>query len=159
MQRSVLWAIRCLHIHSGSDVDYQKTVGNLPLQLVGIVQRLFGLGGKRRIDILQGLDGVVHAGELLVVLGMYNRWHPAPFQTLTPCEYRSSRQRMLHLPQNRCRRNARLLRRRQIIPQLPGDYPETDAQELQGRGNLYRRSGCALSQSHSRSDPIFCSTG
>lgn len=57
----------------GSDVDYQRTVGNLPLQVINIAKKLVGLGGKRRIDILSGLDGVVHAGELLVVLGQQSR--------------------------------------------------------------------------------------
>lgn len=60
-----------LYSTTGSDVDYQKTVGTLPLQLLGMLQRLFGLAKKRKIDILSGLDGVVHAGEMLVVLGKY----------------------------------------------------------------------------------------
>lgn len=52
----------------GSDTDYQKTVGNIFLEAVGLAKRLFGNKG-RQIDILQHLDGVVEEGEMLVVLG------------------------------------------------------------------------------------------
>ncbi|KAF2401005.1 pleiotropic drug resistance protein PDR [Trichodelitschia bisporula] len=52
----------------GTATDYQKTVGNIVLQGVGIVRQLFGFG-KRRIDILRDFEGVVYAGEMLVVLG------------------------------------------------------------------------------------------
>ena len=48
--------------------DYQKTVGNYGLELVGLARRLMG-HGPRRVDILRNLDGLVHAGEMLVVLG------------------------------------------------------------------------------------------
>jgi ATP-binding cassette, subfamily G (WHITE), member 2, PDR len=52
----------------GSPTDYQKDVVNVWLEMTGAVRSLFGYG-KRRIDILRDFDGVVHAGEMLVVLG------------------------------------------------------------------------------------------
>lgn len=53
----------------GSATDYQKTVINIVLQVGGLIRDVLGQGQKRRIDILRGLDGVVLAGEMLVVLG------------------------------------------------------------------------------------------
>jgi len=53
----------------GSSTDYQKTVANVWLGAVGVVRKVLGLGKRRRIDILQHLEGVVHSGEMLVVLG------------------------------------------------------------------------------------------
>lgn len=48
--------------------DYQKTVGNYPLDLLGLAKRAVGQRSKR-IDILQNFEGLVKAGEMLVVLG------------------------------------------------------------------------------------------
>ncbi|KAL3418763.1 ABC transporter cdr4 [Phlyctema vagabunda] len=53
----------------GKSTDYQKTVGNIFFEAAGLVRRLFGIDGKRRIDILRNLDGIVESGEMLVVLG------------------------------------------------------------------------------------------
>lgn len=39
------------------------------LGVVGLAKKLLGLAKPHKIDILQNLDGVVHAGEMLVVLG------------------------------------------------------------------------------------------
>ena len=52
----------------GSATDFQKSVGNVPLEVVGMARRLLGVG-QHRIDILQNLDGLVESGEMLVVLG------------------------------------------------------------------------------------------
>ncbi|XAO22858.1 hypothetical protein I312_101633 [Cryptococcus bacillisporus CA1280] len=52
----------------GSDADYQKTVGNLPLAGLGALRDLIG-NRKRKVQILNGIDGVLEAGEMLVVLG------------------------------------------------------------------------------------------
>lgn len=52
----------------GSDTDYQKSVGNVWLEGPGLARKLMGNKG-RKINILQNLDGVVEAGEMLVVLG------------------------------------------------------------------------------------------
>ncbi|KIY03071.1 uncharacterized protein Z520_01538 [Fonsecaea multimorphosa CBS 102226] len=63
-------AFRNLSAHGfGSATDYQKTVGNAPFQVVGLVRRLMGVGQQRRIDILRDFDGLVNHGEMLVVLG------------------------------------------------------------------------------------------
>ena len=48
--------------------DYQQTVGNVWLGALGLVRKHLGTG-KRKVEILQGLDGIVEAGEMLLVLG------------------------------------------------------------------------------------------
>ncbi|KAG8164849.1 hypothetical protein KVR01_005124 [Diaporthe batatas] len=53
----------------GAGTDYQKDVANILLDVAGVVRGVFGGGKKKRIDILQNFDGVVHKGEMLVVLG------------------------------------------------------------------------------------------
>ncbi|OBT88242.1 hypothetical protein VE02_02778 [Pseudogymnoascus sp. 03VT05] len=53
----------------GAGTDYQKDVANVWLEAAGAVRRVFGYGRKRRIDILRDFDGVVHNGEMLIVLG------------------------------------------------------------------------------------------
>lgn len=53
----------------GAGTDYQKDVANILLDVGGMVRGVFGGGKKKRIDILQKFDGVVHKGEMLVVLG------------------------------------------------------------------------------------------
>ncbi|KAF2734272.1 putative multidrug resistance ABC transporter [Polyplosphaeria fusca] len=60
---------RDLSVHGfGSATDYQKSVGNVWLEGVGLARRLMG-AGQRKIDILQNLEGLVESGEMLVVLG------------------------------------------------------------------------------------------
>lgn len=62
-------AFRSLNVHGfGSDTDYQKSVGNVWLEGPALVRELMGNKG-RKIEILQHLDGLVEAGEMLVVLG------------------------------------------------------------------------------------------
>ena len=62
-------SFRGLNVHGfGADTDYQKSVGNVWLEGPGLFKRLRGDKG-RKIDILQNLDGLVEAGEMLVVLG------------------------------------------------------------------------------------------
>jgi ATP-binding cassette subfamily G (WHITE) protein 2 (PDR) len=39
------------------------------LEVVGLAKKALGMSNPRKIDILQNLEGVVHAGEMLVVLG------------------------------------------------------------------------------------------
>ena len=51
-----------------SDADYQKTVGNYPLALLGGIRDMMS-NRKRKVPIIEGLDGVLEAGEMLVVLG------------------------------------------------------------------------------------------
>lgn len=59
-----------LNVHGfGSDFEYQTTVGNGPLKAWGGLKSMIGSKGKRKAQILQGVDGVLHPGEMLVVLG------------------------------------------------------------------------------------------
>ncbi|KAM0418796.1 hypothetical protein ACHAPT_012306 [Fusarium lateritium] len=52
----------------GTPTDFQKTVFNIALEGGSLFRKLSGNKGQR-IDILCGLEGVVHAGEMLCVLG------------------------------------------------------------------------------------------
>jgi ATP-binding cassette, subfamily G (WHITE), member 2, PDR len=62
-------AFRDLNVYGfGSATDFQKSVGNVWMEGLGIARRLMGVG-QRRIDILQNLEGLVESGEMLVVLG------------------------------------------------------------------------------------------
>lgn len=68
--RSAGIAFRNLSCHGfGAATDYQKDVGNVWLETVGLVKKVFGLGKPRRIDILRNFEGLVERGEMLVVLG------------------------------------------------------------------------------------------
>ncbi|RDW60660.1 AtrD-2 [Coleophoma cylindrospora] len=59
-----------LNVHGfGTPTDYQKSVGNYPLELFGLFKRLLGKSEKTKIQILRNFDGLVRSGELLVVLG------------------------------------------------------------------------------------------
>ena len=49
-------------------IDYQRTVGNLPLSMVSGLWN-WVTGRRKKVQILQGLDGFLEAGEMLVVLG------------------------------------------------------------------------------------------
>lgn len=53
----------------GAGTDYQKDVANILLDVAGMVRGVLGGARQKRIDILQKFDGVVHKGEMLVVLG------------------------------------------------------------------------------------------
>lgn len=48
----------------GAATDYQKSVGNVMLEVVGMARKLMGTG-QRRIDILRNFDGLVLPGEML----------------------------------------------------------------------------------------------
>ena len=52
----------------GASTDYQKDVGNVWLSALGLARGIVK-SNNRRIDILRHLDGLVHNGEMLVVLG------------------------------------------------------------------------------------------
>jgi ATP-binding cassette subfamily G (WHITE) protein 2 (PDR) len=63
-------AYRNLNVYGfGTATDYQKSVGNVVLESVGLIRQALGLAKQRRIDILRGFEGLVYAGEMLVVLG------------------------------------------------------------------------------------------
>ena len=69
-QRTAGFAFKDLNAYGfGSATDYQKSVGNVVFELVGMTKMLLGLDRPKRIDILWNLDGLVHEGEMLVVLG------------------------------------------------------------------------------------------
>ncbi|KIW15896.1 hypothetical protein PV08_05946 [Exophiala spinifera] len=54
----------------GTPTDFQKDVGNVWLALPGLIRRIFSRqSGQTRIDILRKFDGLLHPGEMCVVLG------------------------------------------------------------------------------------------
>ncbi|CAI7673956.1 unnamed protein product [Penicillium pancosmium] len=53
----------------GSGADYQITFGNAWLKMFNWAKARAGYGKKVRIDILRDFEGMVNAGEMLVVLG------------------------------------------------------------------------------------------
>ncbi|KAI1637777.1 ABC-2 type transporter-domain-containing protein [Biscogniauxia mediterranea] len=58
-----------LNVHGfGAETDYQKDVGNVWLEGVGLLRKAMG-HGQRKIDILRNFDGLVRKGEMLIVLG------------------------------------------------------------------------------------------
>ncbi|ESK91360.1 multidrug resistance protein cdr1 [Moniliophthora roreri MCA 2997] len=62
-------SFRNLNVYGfGKATDYQKTVGNVLLDIPGGVKGLLGQEGQR-IDILTDFEGIVQPGELLLVLG------------------------------------------------------------------------------------------
>ncbi|KAK4906041.1 Multidrug resistance protein, partial [Elasticomyces elasticus] len=70
LERSAGVSFRNLSAHGiAGGADYQTSVGNAMLQVFGAAKDLISRKEKRRIDILQGLDGLVKPGEMLVVLG------------------------------------------------------------------------------------------
>ena len=72
-QRTAGIAFRNLGVYGfGSPTDYQKDVFNAALSL-GSLARGFGNSGKKKIQILDGFDGLVESGEMLVVLGRPGR--------------------------------------------------------------------------------------
>ncbi|GME43998.1 ABC transporter-like protein [Neofusicoccum parvum] len=68
-ERTAGIAFKDLNVYGyGNDTDYQKSVGNVLLDVPGVVNQIMGKG-QRRIDILNNFEGLVEAGEMLVVLG------------------------------------------------------------------------------------------
>jgi ATP-binding cassette subfamily G (WHITE) protein 2 (PDR) len=57
-----------LHVFGyGSDTDFQNTVGNLVFKLPELVRRT--IGGRHKVDILQGFEGLIRPSEMVCVLG------------------------------------------------------------------------------------------
>lgn len=82
-QRTAGFAFKDLNAYGfGSATDYQKTVGNVFFELVGMTKKLLGLAKPKRIDILRNLNGLVRDGEMLVVLGP-----PGRLATRAFCSY------------------------------------------------------------------------
>ncbi|RTE78866.1 hypothetical protein BHE90_006650 [Fusarium euwallaceae] len=62
-------AFRNLNVFGfGTDTDFQKSVGNIFLEAGTIAKKLLQ-DKQRRVDILQDLEGLLHSGEMLAVLG------------------------------------------------------------------------------------------
>lgn len=62
-------AFRNLNVFGfGTDTDFQKSVGNIFLEAGTIVKKLLH-DKQKRVDILQDLEGLLHSGEMLAVLG------------------------------------------------------------------------------------------
>lgn len=57
----------------GTGTDYQKTVANVPLEVVGMFRRLGGYKGEK-VEILRNFDGLLKPGESCVVLGRPGRY-------------------------------------------------------------------------------------
>lgn len=53
--------------------DYQGDVANVWLKAVSKIRRLIGLEKPVRVDILREFEGLVHSGEMLLVLGRPGR--------------------------------------------------------------------------------------
>lgn len=68
-RRKVGVAFKNLNVHGYAEgADYQKTVANVALSILQTGRRIFGQAGER-VSILRDFEGVVEAGEMLVVLG------------------------------------------------------------------------------------------
>lgn len=62
-------AFKNLSVHGyASDVEYQQTVGNVILSGLGTVRDMVS-GRKTKVQIINQFDGIIEAGEMLVVLG------------------------------------------------------------------------------------------
>ncbi|TVY38692.1 ZEB2-regulated ABC transporter [Lachnellula occidentalis] len=69
-QRTAGFSFKDLDVYGfGSTTDYQKTVGNVILESFGAAKAIFSGDKGQRINILQNMEGLVHNGEMLVVLG------------------------------------------------------------------------------------------
>ncbi|KAG5809501.1 hypothetical protein H9Q74_012039 [Fusarium xylarioides] len=63
------FAFQKLNVYGfGTDTDFQKSVGNIFLDAIRLAKRVINKK-QERVDILHDLEGVVHSGEMLCVLG------------------------------------------------------------------------------------------
>ncbi|KAI9831805.1 MAG: hypothetical protein M1819_004702 [Sarea resinae] len=68
-ERTAGIAYKNLNVHGyGTPTDYQKDVGNVLLEGPAVIRKMLGLG-QTKIQILRNFEGLVHSGEMLVVLG------------------------------------------------------------------------------------------
>lgn len=58
----------------GTAADYQMNFANFWLKGAGWFRNILGFQKKVRIDILRDFEGIVHSGEMLVVLGRLGRY-------------------------------------------------------------------------------------
>ncbi|KUL89291.1 hypothetical protein ZTR_03795 [Talaromyces verruculosus] len=62
-------AFRDLNVYGfGTDTDFQKSVGNIFLDAVALLKKVFNKK-EERVDILHNLEGILNTGEMLCVLG------------------------------------------------------------------------------------------
>ncbi|KAL6404573.1 ATPase [Ilyonectria robusta] len=62
-------AARNLNVYGfGTDTDFQKSVGNIFLEAGTMISKLLH-DSQKRVDILRDIEGVLHSGEMLAVLG------------------------------------------------------------------------------------------
>ncbi|KAH7156569.1 ABC-2 type transporter-domain-containing protein [Dactylonectria macrodidyma] len=62
-------AFKNLNVHGfGTDTDFQKSVGNILLEAGTMIKKLL-YDSQKRVDILRDVEGVLHSGEMLAVLG------------------------------------------------------------------------------------------
>jgi hypothetical protein len=67
-------SFRNLNVYGyGTAADYQMNFANFWLKAAGSLKGLFNSQRKVRIDILRDFEGIVHSGEMLVVLGRPGR--------------------------------------------------------------------------------------
>ena len=144
-----------LNVHGfGSSTDYQKTIGNVWLEGLSLVRKLMGNKG-RKIEILQQLDGLVEAGEMLVVLGPPGSGCSTFLKTITGETHgfvvgstsRINYQGMIRLGS----RNHFLTATR--------CQPKAYEPELPWRSDIYCRSRCSLPSHDCWRDPLFCCAG
>jgi ATP-binding cassette subfamily G (WHITE) protein 2 (PDR) len=125
-------AFRNLNVFGfGTSSDYQKTVGNVWLSTFGLIRKALNIG-QTRIDILNDFEGLVRAGEMLVVLGppgsgcttflktIAGEWHGFQVDQDSYLNYQGNPLCLLLEMANSCRY-----------------YRKTNAQELPWRGHLH----------------------
>ncbi|KAH8734526.1 ABC-2 type transporter-domain-containing protein [Ilyonectria robusta] len=62
-------AFKNLNVYGfGTDTDFQKSVGNIFLEAGTMISKLLH-DSQKRVDILRDIEGVLHSGEMLAVLG------------------------------------------------------------------------------------------
>lgn len=68
--RKAGFAFEDLSVHGfAKGTDYQTTVGSAALKVLGWFKGLVSKAGDEKVQILQGVDGYLEPGEMLVVLG------------------------------------------------------------------------------------------
>ena len=132
--------------------DYQKTVGNYALDLIGLARRAVGQK-PRRLDILRSLDGLVRAGEMLVVLGPPGSGCSTFLKTIAGETHGFEVAKSSHINYQGTTAQPFLK-----IQKLKGTYRnqlQADAFALPWRGDLHSRAGCTLSVADRWRHPPF----
>ena len=125
--------------------DYQKTVGNYGLDLVGLARRAMG-HGPRRVDILRNIDGLVRAGEMLVVLGPPGSGCSTFLKTIAgeTHGYQVHKDSYMNY-QGRYLTIKSVLQPRANSHDLTRNQLQPDAQRFSWRGNIHHRTRRSLS--------------